>query len=173
MVRHNSFSCFIIVYFCTIVVTGQCLLCSMFFFQVSSYYFIGFVDGVICHTCNLVSTYQAIYGPIGQLVALGGACLGPMTNNVDEYNVVIELLWDCISRGITILEVRLESQLVFARLNGDYQERRPTLLHQFLKVRFLERIFEHISYSHISRNQNTITDAFANDILDWHLSHTL
>ena len=71
--------------------------------------FIGFVYGVIYHTCNLVSTSWAIYRPVGQLVASGSACLGPTTNYVDEYNVVIELLWDFISRGITVLEVRLES----------------------------------------------------------------
>ena len=98
----------------------------------------------------------------------------PTTNiNVVEYSVVIELLWDVISHGITCLEVRLESQLVVSHLNGDYQVRHPILLRQFLRVRLLERNFEHISYNNISWKQNTITNAFANYILDCHLSHTL
>ena len=48
----------------------------------------------------------------GQLVASGGTCLGPATNNVAEYRVLIKLLLDVVSRGITQLEVRLDYQLV-------------------------------------------------------------
>ena len=72
---------------------------------------------------------------MGHLFALmtvscsGGAYLGPASNNVAEYRVVIELLWDALSRGITQLEVRMESQLVVSQLNRDYQVRNPILLH--------------------------------------------
>ena len=54
--------------------------------------FIGFADGASHHTCNLASATWVIYSPSGQLVASGGACLGPASNNVVEYRVVIELL---------------------------------------------------------------------------------
>ena len=70
------------------------------------------MDGACRHTCNLASAAWVIYSPSGQLAASGSACLGPATNNVLEYKVVIELLWDALSRGITHLEVRLDSQLV-------------------------------------------------------------
>ena len=75
----------------------------------SSERYIGFVDGANHHNCNLASTSWVIYSPSGQLVAAGGACLGPASNNVAEYRAVIELLWDALSRGITQLEVRLDS----------------------------------------------------------------
>ena len=78
----------------------------------SSEWFIGFADGTSHHTCNLASTAWVSYSPSGQLVASGKACLGPASNNVAEYRAVIELLWDSLSRGITQLEVRLDSQLV-------------------------------------------------------------
>ena len=71
----------------------------------SSERFVGFVDGASRHTCNLASAAWVIYSPSRQLVALGGACLGPATNDVTEYRAVIELLWDAFSRGITQLEV--------------------------------------------------------------------
>jgi ribonuclease HI len=45
-------------------------------------------------------------------VSSGGIRLEPSTNNVAEYNVVIELLCDAISHGVQSLEVLLESQLV-------------------------------------------------------------
>ena len=64
-------------------------------------WFIGFEDGTSHHTCNLASTIWVIYSPSGQLVASRGAFLGPATNNVAEYRVVIELLRDALSRGIT------------------------------------------------------------------------
>ena len=84
-------------------------------------WFIGFIDCANRHTCNLASAAWVIYSPSGQLVAFGGACLGPATNNMTKYRDVIELLWDALSHGITHLEVRLDSQLVVSQLNGAYQ----------------------------------------------------
>ena len=69
--------------------------------QMSSERYIGFADGASHHTCNLASAAWVIYSPSGQLVAMGGACLGLASNNVAEYRAVIELLWDALSRGIT------------------------------------------------------------------------
>ena len=90
-----------------------------------------------------------------------------------EYSVVIEILWDIALHGIMCLEVRINSHLVVSHINGDYQVRHPTLLCQFLRVRLLKIHFNHIIYKHIPRNQNTITDSYANYILDWNLSHIL
>ena len=87
----------------------------------SAEWFLGFADGASRHTCNLASAAWVIYSPSRQLVASGGAFLGPATNNVAEYMEFIELLWDSILHGITLLEVKLESQLVNSQLNGDYQ----------------------------------------------------
>ena len=67
----------------------------------SSKRYIGFADGTSHHTYNLASTTWVIYSPSGQLVTVGGACLGIACNNVAEYRAVIELLWDALSRGIT------------------------------------------------------------------------
>ena len=63
--------------------------------------YIGFIDGASRHTCNLASAVWVIYSPSGQLVAAGGACLGPASNNAVEYMAVSELLWDSLSHGIT------------------------------------------------------------------------
>ena len=133
--------------------------------------YLGFANGTSHHTCNLASAAWVIYSPSGQLVAARGTCLDPASNNVAEYRVVIELLWDSLSRGITQLEVRLDSQLVVSQLNRAYQVRNPILLRQFMQIRLLERNFEFIIFNHIPRNQNSLTDAYANYILDWHLTH--
>ena len=127
--------------------------------QMSSERYIGFIDGANCHTCNLASAAWFIYSPSGQLVSSGGACLGPASNNVAEYRAIIELLWDALSRGITQLEVRLDSQLIVSQLNRAYRVRNPTLLCQFMQIRLLERHFEVITFNHIPQNQNSLTDA--------------
>jgi ribonuclease HI len=97
-----------------------------------------FTDGASRHTQNLASTAWVVYSPEGQLVSTSGVCLGPSTNNVVKYNVVIYILCDAIIHGIHSLEVLLESHLVVCQLNDIYGVRDPTLLQRFLRVRLLE-----------------------------------
>ena len=78
-----------------------------------------------------------------------------------------------MSRGITQLEVKLDSQLVVSQLNQAYQVWNPILLCQFLQVRLLERNFDYISFNHIPQNQNSLTYSYVNNILDWNLTHIL
>ena len=74
------------------------------------------------------------------MVVSRGAYLDIATNNVVEYSVVIELLWDAISHGITCLEVRLDSELVVSQLNGVYQVRHPALFISFYELDYLKEI---------------------------------
>ena len=46
----------------------------------------------------------------------------------------------------------------------------PTLLRQFLQVHLLERQFDFITYYHIPRSYNHVSDAFANYVLDYNLA---
>jgi ribonuclease HI len=93
--------------------------------------YVGFTDGASHHTWNLAFTSWVIYSPEGLSVSLGGVCLGPSTNNVAEYNTIIELLRDAISHGIRSIEVHLDSQLVIRQLNGRYHVRDPTVTLSF------------------------------------------
>jgi ribonuclease HI len=128
--------------------------------------YLGFADGANRHARNLASATWVVYLPEGLLVSSGGVCLGPSTNNVVEYNVVIELLCDLISHGICSLEVCLDSQLVVCQLNNSYCVRDPTLIRRFLRVRLLKRQFDFITYYHIPRSSNHVSDVYANFVLD-------
>jgi ribonuclease HI len=139
--------------------------------SMESLVYLGFADRASHHTWNLASATWVVYSPEGLLVSSGGVCLGPSMNNVAEYSVVIELLHDVISHGILSLEVHLDSQLVVCQLNDSYRVRDPTLLRRFLRVRLLERQFDFITYHHIPRSSNYVSDAYANFVLDWNLSH--
>jgi ribonuclease HI len=133
--------------------------------------FIGYADGASWHTRRLASAAWVIFTPRGQLLSSGGICLGDTTNNVAEYSAVIELLRDALSFGISHLRVYLDAQLVVSQLNRVYRVHDPTLHRRFLRVRLLERSFDYITYFHVPRRLNQITDTLANQILDWHLAH--
>ena len=106
------------------------------------------------------------------MLSSGGICLGNTKNNVVEYSAVIELLRDALSLGISCLRVYLDAQLVVSQLNRIYHVHDPTLHRRFLRVCLLERNFDYITYFHVPRSLNEITDTLANHILDWHLAHT-
>jgi len=133
--------------------------------------YIGFADSASHSTRNLAFAAWAIYAPTNELISLRGVCLGQATNNIAEYSAVIELLVEGISLGIRRLVVRLDSQLVVLQLSNVYSIRSPTLLRVYLRIRLLERHFDHIEYQHIPRSLNTLTDALANYVLDRHLNH--
>ena len=135
----------------------------------SSAPYVGFADGACRSTRNLSSAAWVIYDPHGELIDFQGVCLGRTTNNVAEYCVVIELLVEAINLGIRALVVNLDSQLVVHQLNGRYSVRDQRILRLYLRVRLLERNFDYITYQHIPRRLNTLTDALANHVLDRHL----
>jgi ribonuclease HI len=123
---------------------------------------------------NLASIAWVIYSPTGQLVSSGGACLDPSTNNVVEYSVVIELLHDAIVNHIRSLEVCLDAQLVVSQLNDEYRVHNPMLHHRRVSYGYVfwSIFFDHITYVHVPRISNSLSDAFSNYVLDWHLYHS-
>jgi hypothetical protein len=127
--------------------------------------FFGFVDGTSRHTRRLASAAWVIFTPEGQLLSSGGICLGDATNNVVEYNAMIEFLCDALSHGISHLWVYLDAQLVVSQLNGVYHIYDPTLHRRFPRLRLLERYFDYIMYIHVPRIFNHITDVITPGVL--------
>jgi ribonuclease HI len=133
--------------------------------------YVEFTDGASHHTWNHASATWVIYSPTNQLISTRGVCLRATTNNLAEYNVMIELLRSGLSYGIQRPQVYLDFELVVSQLNGLYHIFNPILLRRFLRVRHLERSFVFITYIHVPRKSNLVIDAYANYILYWHLSH--
>jgi len=131
--------------------------------------YIGFVYGTNSSNQNLYSTTWVIYSPTDESVSNHGICLDRTTRNIEEYNVVIEILFDAITFGIRQFIVRLDSQLVVLNLNGVYSVRSASMLRMFLRVCLLEQEFDYIEYQHIPRNLNKLTNALVNYLLNWHL----
>ena len=93
--------------------------------------FNGFADGAFNHTLNLTLTSWVLYSPAKYLISLGAVCLGPTTNNIVEYEGVIDLLTKAASQDVRDLVVLMDSQLVVCHLNHVYTIRNPILLRLF------------------------------------------
>jgi ribonuclease HI len=133
--------------------------------------FVGFADDTSQHTRRLSSAAWVIFTPQGQLLSSGGICLGETTKNVVEYNAILELLHDTLAFGISHLWVYLDGQLVMSQLHGVYCVYDPILHRWFLRVPLLELSFDYITYIHVLKRLNQVTNTLANHILDWHIAH--
>jgi len=58
-----------------------------------------------------------------------------------------------------------------SQLNGLYVVRNSMIRRKFLQVKLLECYFQFITYQHIPRQFNHISDAYEHYVLDWHLRH--
>ena len=134
--------------------------------------FYSFTDGAYRHTLNLASSAWFLYSPAYDLVSSGVVCIGPTTNNIVEYWVVICLLTESASKDVHNLVVLMESQLVVCHLNHVYTIKNHVLLHLFWRVRLLERSFEVITYRHIPMANNAVANSMTNYILDWYIAHS-
>jgi ribonuclease HI len=134
-------------------------------------YHIGYADDASRWTQNLASAAWDLYTPSHEMLHSSSICLGPATNNQDEYTAVIGLLADAQHHHIHHLSVFLDSQLVVLQLNNVYHVRDLCLFRKYLQVRLLSQHFDSITFTHIPRQLNQTTDQIANIMLDWHISH--
>jgi hypothetical protein len=139
---------------------------SLWQMSTESEVFFGFKDDASRHTQRISSVAWVIFMPQGQLISSEGICLGDTTKKLFEYNVVIELLCDALSHGISHLRVYLDAQLVVSQLNGVYRIYDPTLHRHFLRVCLLSRCFDYITYIHVPRRLNQMTYTLVNQVLD-------
>ena len=82
--------------------------------------FIGFADGAHRYTLNLASASWVLYSPTSELVSSGGVLLGPCTNNLEKYQVMIILLMEALANDVRKIRVYLDFELVVQQLNQAY-----------------------------------------------------
>ena len=133
-------------------------------------YHIDYTDDASHWTQNLTLVASTLYSPSHELLHSSGICLGSTTNNQAKYTSIIGLLADARHNRIRHLGIFLDSQLVVLQLNNVYCVHDPCLFHKYLQVRILSRHFDFITFTHIPRQLNQITDKLANIVLDWHIS---
>ena len=104
-----------------------------------------------------------------QVIGEGGVYLGVTTNNQAEYHGLRIGLENAIQKGIRNIECKLDSTLVVNQLNGVYKIKNRDLWPLHERILSYTSMFEHITFSHIPREENRHADAIVNRLLDEHL----
>lgn len=95
--------------------------------------------------------------------------LGFATNNVAEYNAVLEALrWlERVDYPKGNISFYLDSQLVVNQLNGLFKIKEKNLIRLSEEIRSLQKKIPHtITFTHITRDKNKIADSLLNKTLD-------
>ena len=107
----------------------------------------------------------------GKVLAEMGKFIGRATNNVAEYQAIIEALnWIkkniATKKTIQLIKVFLDSKLAANQLNGFFKIKNSHLRNLVVEVRILEReLGGKISYHFIPREKNQQADNLVNKIL--------
>jgi len=97
--------------------------------------------------------------------------LGVVTNNIAEYNGVLNALrWLQENNSYSLIRFYLDSQLVVNQLNGVYKIKNDNLRKLRFTISELEkRIHSDLSYQYIPRERNKHPDKLLNEEIDENL----
>jgi ribonuclease HI len=128
--------------------------------------FVIHVDGASRGNPGPASYGYAILSPAGKVLHKGSGYIGITTNNVAEYTALIEGLRFAISRKISAIEIRSDSQLLVMQLKGKYKVRTPHIAELHEQCKKLLKKFSWYEIQHVPRAQNKLADRLANEALD-------
>ena len=125
-----------------------------------------FADGGSRGNPGHAASGAVLVSPDGTVIGEVGTYLGIATNNVAEWNGVVDGLIEARRLGIERLAVRLDSELVVKQLTGEYRVKHPALQPFHQKAKKLLREFKHVDLKHVPRKENKLADALVNHVLD-------
>ncbi len=102
----------------------------------------------------------------GNVLAEVARGIGVTTNNVAEYTALIEGLELAHEKGVSEIDVRLDSKLVVFQVLGEWKIKNDTLRRLAAKAESSLRRFERKSLSYVPREQNAAADKLANQGMD-------
>ncbi len=102
----------------------------------------------------------------GDVIVAEGQFVGHTTNNVAEYKALLLGLERALERGVMLLEVRADSELLIKQLKGEYRVRNPGLRPLYEQALGLLGRFEGVRLLHVRREHNVEADRLANEGID-------
>jgi ribonuclease HI len=102
----------------------------------------------------------------GEVVGEIARGIGVTTNNVAEYTALIAGLELALDKGVSELDVRVDSELVVQQVRGRWKIRNDRLRALAVRARALLGRFESVSVTHVPRELNAGADALANQGMD-------
>ena len=104
--------------------------------------------------------------PNGEVIGEIAEGIGEATNNVAEYSALIAGLEMALAKGVTEIEVYMDSELVISQLKGEWKIKNDRLRSLAVKARALLNRFEQKSLQHVRRELNSDADKLANQGMD-------
>lgn len=102
----------------------------------------------------------------GEVIGEIAKGIGEATNNVAEYAALIAGLEMALERGVTDVDIYMDSELVVSQLLGRWKIKKDTLRPLAVKARALMGRFDSFTISHVRREANTDADKLANQGMD-------
>lgn len=102
----------------------------------------------------------------GEVVERFGRGIGVATNNVAEYQALIAGLELAIARGVTDLQVFLDSELVVSQMKGEWKIKKDSLRTLAARASSLLQQFDSFTIAHVPRAKNADADELANEGMD-------
>lgn len=84
------------------------------------------------------------------------------TNNEAEYTGLLLGMKEAIRRGIRVIDIYGDSQLVIKQMRGEYAVKSPSLSKLYKTAKDLEQGFDKVRYIHVYRHLNTRADELSN-----------
>lgn len=107
-----------------------------------------------------------LYNVLGQEMGHSVSYVGDsVTNNVAEYNGLIQGLELATHHDVNELIVKGDSLLVIKQMKGEYKVNAPSLIELYKKAQLLASTFGKISFQHVYRNENKRADTLSNEAL--------
>jgi ribonuclease HI len=108
----------------------------------------------------------AVLDDAGVCIEGHGEPIGKATNNVAEYQALLEALALAARRGATRVEIRSDSELLVRQIEGRYRVRHPALQPLHAEAARRIRAFESFRIVHVPREENKDADRLVNLALD-------
>jgi len=125
-----------------------------------------FTDGGARGNPGPAASGWVVYDENQNLLHSEGKYLGETTNNVAEYTALIEALKTAKGFAATVLEIRMDSELIVKQMTGTYKIKQPHLQELASRVTKLLNTFENYKFIHVRRELNKAADKMVNEALD-------
>ena len=104
--------------------------------------------------------------PLGAEREARGEYLGPVTNNVAEYQALNAGLEAAARHGARAVRVVMDSELVVRQMTGEYRVKNEGLKPLHAEARRRAGTFAEVTYRSVLRDENAAADRLVNETLD-------
>jgi len=125
-----------------------------------------YCDGACRGNPGPMGAGAVLCSPDGGVVAEGYWFLGHGTNNLAEWQALIEGLKLAHKHGVRFLRICMDSELVVKQVRGEYRVRQPRLKPIYELAMQLLQTFADYQIDHVRREQNGQADALANAAIE-------